>query len=291
MAPAPRRLTEVNQLSHCRYRFSRWVHIAAHPRSARTRSSYSAIAGGGLWPRDPVALMQVAIARLYPRPTEIARVYPGPPEIVRDGARSRDPVGPRAARQRAALVHAPRARAALRLRAAALQGAAAAARRGARASRGARRAASGSLGRSRAISRRGKSLRRRAPRERVARAPRPCLAASRAGAGRGRRRSQPRPPSRRPASKRRRRICWTRCVWRCRVRAPLSSGGCSARSCSKSAGRPASVTPIMPSTASTKHAVNAIGASHARERMPQPRYHPTTRSVGGTSCGRRHGPQ
>ena len=30
-------------------------------------------------------------------------------------------------------------------------------------------------------------------------------------------------------------------------------------------------TPIMPSTASTKHAVNAIGASHARERMPQPR--------------------
>ena len=37
-------------------------------------------------------------------------------------------------------------------------------------------------------------------------------------------------------------------------------------SCSKSAGRPASVTPIMPSTASTKHAVNTIGASHARER-------------------------
>jgi len=121
--------------------------------------TYSAIAGGGLWPRDPVALMQVAIARLYPRPTEIARVYPGPPEIVRDGARSRDPVGPRAARQRAALVHAPRARAALRLRAAALQGAAAAARRPDEGrvrvvGRGGRpRAVSGDLGRSRGVGR------------------------------------------------------------------------------------------------------------------------------------------
>ena len=210
MAPAPRRLTEVNQLSHCRYRFSRWVHIAAHPRSARTRSSYSAIAGGGLWPRDPVALMQVAIARLYPRPTEIAR----------DGARSRNPVGPRAARQRAALVHAPRARAALRLRAAALQGAAAAARREGRVrvvGRGGRpRAVSGDLGRSRGVGR-------------------ACAAEPRESASRG----LPGPAWPRAAralggvaaaaSKRWRRICWTRCVWRCRVRAPLSSGGCSAR--------------------------------------------------------------
>ena len=74
-------------------------------------------------------------------------------------------------------------------------------RRGARASRGARGAASGSLGRSRAISRRGKSLRRRAPRERVARASSPAWPrAARALGGVAAAASRVLPAAARPAS-------------------------------------------------------------------------------------------